>query len=326
MANIADVIQNNNWKSTSIRKSTAVNRLFKNDLLNTTSELAKAAIQGINQDINLENVQSTFQTGLVSYDWAEQNLGDSSADVASAQSPIFDQVTVKTFYGNMWWDCATIQRDLLNTTKPIQTVNEYQGRAWEIMWNKIMAKTLKGLGGISEITEGSSSSHFARSMVYDVRDLKGDMGYGKLGKMFMSSGTLRDILDKQDGGTHITSKLITPTYGKVTITGSANGASTEVTNDVPSWVFDGVTPVLIDNDLDDGKIFLLNEGAFVFAQKSFDNPLSYVNNPDQGNGAGVEKWGSKQLYMLHPLGFSFTGVLGTNYASKSGLTLAELEA
>ena len=76
----------------------------------------------------------------------------------------------------------------------------------------------------------------------------------------------------------------------------------------------------------DGKIALIDEGAFAYAEKdNIEKPLMYNEDSKAGNGAGSEDFGTKKLFILHPLGFTFVGVLGTDYASKSGLTLAELQ-
>jgi hypothetical protein len=176
---------------------------------------------------------------------------------------------------------------------------------------------------IAAITVGTSLVDFSALAVINARNLKGDLGYGKLASMYMNSTTLNDILVKQDAGT-ITKELIKEVYGKVSITTA--GVTTTVDSDTPEYRYNGVTPIVIDDALSTGVITLVEKGAFAFAQKDLTNPLMYVNDPKTGNGAGKEEWGTKSLYILHPIGFSFIGVIATNYASRSGLTIAELQA
>jgi hypothetical protein len=54
------------------------------------------------------------------------------------------------------------------------------------------------------------------------------------------------------------------------------------------------------------------------------NQLLYDNSPRAGRGVGKEQWGSKALYILHPVGFTFNES-SASY-SKSGLTIAQLRA
>ncbi len=316
MKTIQDVILNNAWKSSSFMQSTDVNRLFNSGIVNSASDQAQALINAIDYD----NVQATVRVGMVGYDWAEQNLGDASDTVVTALQPMFDEVDVKTFYGNQWWGVKTIQRDLMNTTQPNRLVLETVGRYWAKMYNKIISATIAGLSKLPKITVGDGTTNLSRKMVIEARRRKGDMGFGRLAKMYMSSATLADILTKQADGAP---ELVTERYGLITIV--KDGVTQQVQNDTPEYVYGGVTPIVVDDALADGVISLVEDGAFAFAQKELANPLAYVNNPKSGNGAGAEEWGTKALYILHPVGFSFVGKHGVNYQSRSGLTIAELQ-
>lgn len=316
MKTIQDVILNNQWKSSSFMASTDVNRLFNSGIVSNASDQAQALINAIDYD----NVQATVRVGMVGYDWAEQNLGDASDTVVTALQPMFDEVNAKTFYGNQWWGVKTIQRDLMNTTQPNRLVLETVGRYWAKMYNKLISATLSGLSTVAEITVGDGTANLSRKMVIEARKRKGDMGFGKLANMYMSSGTLADILEKQADGA---AELITERYGLITIV--QDGVTQTVQNDTPEYVYGGVTSIIVDDAIADGVISLVEDGAFAFAQKDLLNPLAYVNDPKSGNGAGAEEWGTKAVYLLHPVGFNFVGVHGTDYESRSGLTIAELQ-
>lgn len=316
MKTIQDVILNNAWKSVSFMQSTDVNRLFNSGIVTSASESAQRIINAL--DFN--NVQATVKMGLVDYQWAEQNLGDASDKTVSSLQPMFDEVDVKTYYGNQWWGVYTIQRDLMNTTQPNRLVLEHVGRYWAKMYNRIISACLSGLSKLPEITVGDGTQELSRKLVIEARKRKGDMGFGKLANMYMSSLTLADILEKQADGAP---ELITERYGLITIV--KDGVTQQVQSDTPEYVYGGVTKITLDDTMTDGVISLVEDGAFAFTQKDLANPLAYVNDPKAGNGAGKEEWGTKALYILHPVGFSFVGVHGEDYESRSGLTLAELQ-
>lgn len=318
MATISQVIQDNKWKSVSFKQSTMVTRLFSSGIVSNASDMAQAAINAV----DYENVQSVVTTGLVDYAWAEQNFGNATDTLATSLEPVFDECNVKTFYGNQWWAVRGINKDLLNASKPNLLVREKVGDYWAVQWNKIMAATVSGMGDIAAITVGDGTGELSRLMVIQARAKKGDMGWGKLAKMYMNSTTMADIQTKQDNGA--IAQLITARYG--TVTKVVYGVETLVQSEVPTYVFDGVTEIVVDDAMKNGIISLVENGAFAFAQKDLASPLMYDKQAKSGNGVGKEEWGTKALYILHPVGFSFKGVLGTNYANKSGLTLAELQA
>lgn len=316
MKTIQEVIQNNKWKSVSFEKSTDVNRLINSGIITRASDSAKQILDAI----DYSNVQSTLTVGLVDSEWAEQNFGDASDNRAGAIEPLFDEVTVKTFYGNQWWAVRTIQKDLMNTSKPNKLVLEKIGRYWATQWNRIISATLSGLSSIQEITVGDGTKNLDRLMVVDAMAKKGDMGFGALDTMYMNSRTFADQLKKQIASGDV---LFTRKQADIQV----NDSGRVVANDTSAgqWVYDGVTPIVLDDTFADGVISLVSNGAFAFEQKNLNNPLMYYKDMKAGNGAGKEEFGTKALYILHPLGFSFKGVLGTDYASKSGLTLAELQ-
>jgi hypothetical protein len=318
MATIAQIIQSNNWKSSSFRDSTYVNRLFNDGILTNASEQARALLNALDET----NVQSTMTTGLIDIDWAEQNFGDATDNKPAALEAFYDEAHVKTFYGNQWWAVRTIERDLMRSNEPNRLVLEHVGRFWATQLNKIMSATVSGMSDIAAITVGNGTANLSRQMVIDARGMKGDMGFGKLAKMYMNSTTLVDILSKQEAGT-ISKELVTERYGQVTVV--KDGITQLVQSDTPTYVYGGATPIVVDDALSNGVISLVEQGAFAHSFKDMAQPLMYVNDPKAGNGVGKEEWGTKALYIMHPVGFSFKGVLGTSYANKSGLSLAELQ-
>lgn len=312
---ISQIILDNNWSSADFAESTDVNKLIQSGITTEVSDQAQAVLNAI----DFENVQSTVTVGISDYDWVEQNLGDASDTDAVSLAPFFDEMTAKTFYGNQWWEVRTIQKDLLNSTQPLRLVQNKVGSFWATQWNRIISATVSGMSDITEITIGNGTTEFSRTMVISAMALKGDMGFNKLNNMYMNSITFADQLTKQVGGSTLF------TQGNARRTVLVDGVETLVETNEQVWYYDGVTEVVLDDTIADGIISLISQGAFAFGQKNLNDPMMYLNSPKAGNGAGKEEWGTKSLYVMHPLGFNFIGVLATDYASKSGLSLAELQ-
>lgn len=312
---IQDVILNNNWKATTVRKSTALNAMLQSGIISNTGEDVTQLLNAINED----NVNSTVTTALVDYDWSEGNLGDASATEATALTPDFAEVNVKTFYVNQWWNVKTIQADLLKSTQPRRTVNEFIGRFWTETYNKLIAATVSGLSTIAAIKEGDGTATFTDNLVIDTMLLKGDMGMKGLQTMQMNSKTFVSCKKK-------TPNSFTQTFG-TPITQVVDGIEQQVRGMPAGWLYDGYVEVVIDDTMADGYIAFIDKGAFAWGEKeNIEKPMMYSEDPKAGNGAGSEDFGTKKLFILHPKGFNFAGVLGTDYASKSGLTIAELQA
>lgn len=312
---IADVILNNNWKATSVSASTALNAILTSGIVTQVGEDVTALLNAINE----QSINSTITTALIDYTWAEGNLGDASATVATAIQAGFEEVNVKTQYINQWWNVKTIQKDLLMSDTPNLITNEFIGRFWAETYNKIIANTVTGLAGIAEIKHGDGIATFTDELVIDTMLLKGDKGMQGLYSMQMNSTTFVSAKKKEPTS-------FTQTFG-APVTQVVNGVETLVQGKPTGWVYNGYVKVVIDDTMANGYIALIDEGAFALAEKeNIAKPLMYSEDAKAGNGAGSEDFGTKKLFILHPIGFSFTGVLGTNYASKSGVTLAELQA
>lgn len=314
---IQQVIQNNSWGSVNFNQSSNVMRLYQSGMVTGSGVAAERMINALDFD----NVQDTIQLGFTGYPWAEQNFGDASDTVAAALQPFFETQIVKTFYGNMWWEVSGIQQDLLSASKPKRLVLEHVGKYWGTMWNKLLSATISGMSDIAAITVGNGTQDLSRKMVIDARKKKGDLGFGKLATMYMSSTTLADILTKQ-AASESAESLITEHYETYRV--SEGNISREVKAETPKYLYCGVTPVVIDDAMTDGIISLVDDYAFVLQPKKLANALMYDENARSGNGVGKKQWGTRMLYVLHPTGFSFKGRRGVDYSSASGLTIAEL--
>lgn len=315
MAVIADVILNNNWKATSVNKSLVVNKILTSGVVSQASQDATDMLGAINQ----QNINSTITTALIGYDWAEGNLGDSSADVASALAEAFTEANVKTQYVNQWWNVRTIQKDLLASTTPNKVVNDFMGRFWAETFNKFIASTVVGISTIAELVNDLGVGTFTEEAVLDTMIIKGDMGLNGLETMQMNSATFLSAKKKEKA-------LFTQTFG-ADVTQVVGGVETTIKGKPTGWVYDGYVTVVIDDAMTNGIIALVDKNAFAYAEKeNIEKPLMYNEDSKAGNGAGSEDFGTKKLFILHPVGFTVTGVIPTNYASKSGFTLAELQA
>lgn len=318
MATIQEVIQDNEWKSSSFEQSTDVNRLFNSGIITSAGDAAQSILTSMDES----NVQETMRVGLSDIEWAEQNFGDATDDEADSLESTFKDVDIKTFYGNQWWAVRSIQIDLMNETQPNRLVLNRIGEFWATQYNRIISATVSGMSDIAEITTGDGASNLSRVMVIEARQKKGDMGYGKLATMNMSSTQLAWILTQQ--AAEVMDVLITAKYGLTKLV--VGGVEQIVQNPTPSYVYDGVTDIVVDDTMSDGIISMVEDGAMAFSRKDLANPLMYEKSAKAGNGVGKEEWGTKGLYIIHPIGFSFIGERPADYANKSGITIAELQA
>ena len=316
MALIADVILNNNWKATSVNKSTVVNAVLQSGVVSQASQEATDLLGALNE----QNVNSTITTSLIGYDWAEGNLGDSSGTVVSGLAENFDEATAKVQYVNQWWNVRTIQKDLLASTEPNRVVNEFMGRFWSETFNRIMASTITGIAvGIPALVNDILTATFTEEAVLDTMLLKGDKGMAGLDTMQMNSATFISAKKKEP-------TLFTQTFG-ADVVQVVGGVETVVRGKPTGWVYDGYVKVVIDDVLTNGYIALVDVNAFAYAEKeNIEKPMMYSEDAKAGNGAGSEDFGTKKAFIMHPVGFNFVGVLATDYASKSGVTLAELQS
>lgn len=336
MSKIADIILNNKWRTSSFEGTVELDRLFKSGVLTMMGSQANAAVSAIDQD----NVQSVVYVGSQEFAFEEQNLGGPASIAKDAGAITADYKTygAKTFYGNKWWNVSNIEQDLMKIDMPNDLVRQTVGAYWATQINKIIGASVSSLARVTEITTGNGTDELSLQMVLDSRNKKAEHGYGELGRMYMSSSTLYAILSKINKGT-IPYPIITETHGDLSIS-RTNPIGTPATplfqttaqqaRLTPEYKFNGVTPIIVDDSISKGIISMVENGAFGYARKDLTSPLMYANLPKSGNGAGSEEWGTKSLYVVHPLGFSFTGVLAgtgvTNatYANKAGLTLTEL--
>lgn len=312
---IAQVILNNNWKTTTVSKSTAINAILTSGIVTGGAQEATDMLNAINE----QNVNSTITTALIGYAWAEGNLGDSSSTVPTALAEAFTEAKVKVNYVNQWFGVPTIQKDLLASTTPLATVNEFIGRFWAETYNKMIASTVTGISTIATLLNDLGLGTFTDNAVLDTMLIKGDMGMSGLHSMQMNSKTF--ISAKKKAPSSFTQTFSQPIMQVV------GGVETMIQGKPTGWLYQGYVKVVIDDVMADGIIALIDENAFVLVEKeNIEKPLMYKYDPKAGNGAGIEEFGTKKLFVLHPLGFNFKGVLGTDFASKSGVTLAELQS
>lgn len=305
---LAEILQMDGWSTVAIEKNSKdVNRFFNGGMVQKAGSEASDLLNALNYD----SITSTVEVGMVDSDFEEQNLGDKSNTEAGAIAPYFAQMRMKTYYANKWWEAWTIQKDLANATHQITLIGNKIGAYWVIQWNRLLSSLLAGLSKMPSITTGDGTVNLDRLMVVDAMSLQNDKGIGTLSTMYMSSTTFYDQYKKQ-----ITAGDILFERARIY----------DPKAEADEWVYDGSTPLKIDDTFLDGVITLVKDGAFLHESKNLKKPVMYAHSPKTGNGAGKEEFGTKSLYVLHPKGFSFKGVFGTDFNSLSGLSEAELQS
>ncbi len=320
MALLKDVLFDNNWSSASFQNSFAVNKLMQSGILTPIKGSIRQDIDGLDSD----NMKSIIVAGIISRTFAEPKGMDATDTELTPNELGQTEYKVKTFYQAYSELERSIQADIMPMSiadAKTHLINVY-GTYWATHWNKLMANMIKGMATIPEITIGDGLSNFSRQLVLDARKTKGDIGFGRIGKMYMSSTTLYDILSKIEAGT-ISAGTIVETYGQNTIV--VDGVQTVVQSDVPTYKYNGVTEIELDDDMADGIVGIIEQGAFGIGERNLKQPLETARNALAGNGSGITQVVSRKAFILHPIGFNFVGTLGTDYSKVSELTYAELQ-
>lgn len=320
MALLKDVLFENDWSSASFHDSHEVNRLINTGLLTPIEGAMRQDIDGLSS----ENMKSVIVAGIIYRVFQEPVGMDASDNEITPNELNQKEYKVKTFYQAYSERVRKIQEDIMPMSvedAKVYLVNFY-GQYWATHWNNIMAYTIKGMVGISDIVVGDGTENFSHAMVRKARKMYGDKGYAGLGKFYMSSTTLDDILEKDESST--SRPLLSETYGQTTIT--KDGVTTVVQDENPTYKYNGVTPVEVDDAMPDGVIAIVSKGAFGIGERNISKPLVEAVNELAGLGSGVRQLVSRKSFVLHPTGFNFKGVLGTTFSKVSELSYAELGA
>ncbi len=332
---LEDIIGNNDFHSLSYLESEYANTLINNPSITMVGSNGRDHLNAYLA--TGDNLPAVLEVGYSGYDHAEWNTGNTSDDEATAEDPFFLTYKTKTHYKNRWFNVKTIQRDLIKALDPVAFLNGFIAKDLITYYNTLMAATLAGMSDITGITVGNGTANFSQGLVQQAEGIKGDAGYKSFSRFYMNSATVADILMKQRNGT-IKNPLIEPLKigEQATIRvdagtdGSKYGQSIEKRmGGASNLAYLGSIPIVLDDNLKDGVISILEEGAFAFAQTEFKNPISYHRKPMSGNGSGKEVLGMRVSFIMHPVGFNFVGEKTTNigagnYANTFGLSLAEL--
>ncbi len=332
---LEDILGDNDFHSLSYLESEYANTLINNPSVTMVGSDGRDHLNAY--EMQNKNLPSVLEVGYSGYDHAEWNTGNTSDDEATAEDPFFLTYKTKTYYKNRWFNVKTIQRDLLKALDPVAFLNGFIAKDLITYYNTVIAGTLAGMSDITAVTIGDGSKEFSQGLVQQAEGIKSDAGYKSFSRFYMNSATVSNILTKQRLGT-IKNPLIEPLkIGEKAILrvdagteGAKYGQSVEKKmGGVSNLVYLGSIPIVLDDNLKDGVISILEEGAFAFAQTEFNNPLNYHRKPMSGNGSGKEVLGMRVSFIMHPVGFNFVGSKSTNigagnYASPFGLSLAEL--
>lgn len=321
MALLEDVLFDNKWNSASFHDSLAVNALINTGIITPIRGSIRQDIDGLDSD----NMKSVITSGIISRTFEEPKGMDASDDEITPNVLSQSEYRVKTYYQAYSELERSIQDDIAPMTVAdarIHLINVF-GLYWATHWNRIIAHMLKGFSTLAAITVGDGAANISRTMVLDARLKRGDLGFGAIGRMYMSSTTLYDALVKQEAET-IDSGTIVETYGTNTIV--VDGVTTVVASETPTYRFNGVTEIILDDDLDAGIIGVVDRGSFGIGERNLSTPLETFRNPLSGQGSGKTQVISRKSFILHPIGFNFTGVFeDEDFGKISELTYAELQ-
>ena len=327
------ILLNNNWRSSTILENGDSLNLMKSNIFNrNVTSQTEAMVNGFDYD----NIQDTITTGLVNYENKQQNLPDSinKPNAVPIESK-YDDLRIKIYYGNQWWKWNVIEKDVMSSNDPELRLAKFMSKFWAWQWNSITSAMVTNLSGVAEITvggTGASAEYLSEELVLKVRAKKEDMGFGKLNKIYTNSKTITAILKKQYT-TANAPNLITEVYrGNITQTPDGqNVTTTPGAYENVSYMYKGVVPIILDDMMPDGILSFVEDGAFLFHLKNTEKPFYKEESAMANIGAGVKNIGMKMIYIIHPIGFNFTGTYHATsgapatYASRSGMTPDELK-
>ncbi len=334
---VEEVIANNNYSSISHIESTEANTFKNNPSITMTGTDGRLIMNAFT--LVDKNIPSVLEVGYTGYKHEEWNIGNTSNDMAIAAEAFFLKYQTKTYYANRWFSIKTIQKDLMKSSDPAGLLNDFLAKDAFQYYNSVMCATLAGMKDIEEITVGDGTKNFSQSLVLEAEGIRGDAGYKGFNRFYMHSDTLKDILKKQDG-IDINKALIQPIKigEQATINVASGTAGTTIGQSIQTrmgglstMAYLGSVPIILDDELEKGIISILGDGAFAFAVAEKNDPIAYERIGKTGNGSGKEEFGMRVTFIMHPVGFNFTGVESTEtgagkYAEKTGLSLAELKA
>ncbi len=324
---------NNKWRADVFLKSTALLTLIRNELIVSDGGDARTILEAMNET----NIQETIDIGGIKYDDAEPNIGDATDTKATALTAQALTMKVKTQWRNQWWLLTNFSKVVYNKAGSASTSIEEKlveaiGELWSFFFQQAMAATINGLALTADFINANPIVNASGAGMLERLSKWGVAGLMNNYYIAMNTTTLIDIVQKQKAGT-INETLISKIDNTLmqTLLVMANGGSgLESENKINApfqWVWEGVTPIYINNDIKDGTIALMKRGAFIFSQSNKEDikALIYEKEEREGTGAGNSYVGSRGLYVLHPQGTTFKlSTADGTIAKKQGATNAEL--
>lgn len=283
---------------------------------------------GVMRMIDMDAIPETLEILTSDIAYAAPTIGEVSNIDAPEQDITFGSYKAKVSFLSNWVRLYNIQADLLRVSNPMALIRKHHGNYWATHINKDIGSIMSGLSLSDKITVGADNKNLTTQTINAAYYLKKDMGYdGEVVAVYMNSKTINDILVKIGKG-DVPKGIIT----RRLINQQTNADGTPITYTMGDkqfiHVFMDASPIYVDDDLPDGRIFLLKKGAFVFVAKNIPEGLVYDKNPKGSSGTGTESIGSRILYVLHPTGFDFVGEragqnAAVSYAKHYGLTPIE---
>lgn len=221
---------------------------------------------------------------------------DNPADVAVPNKIGTGQMLARTSYMNQWWSAADLVKELISSD-PMQALKNRTSAYWQRQLQRRLIAITRGI------------------MAANIANNAGDMVYSQIGPLTRTAfvnaqftmgdaiGTLSTIVAHSQVVKQMTINddidVIRDSDGRV-VTRSYMGANVIMDDSMPT------ATVSAPNGDVAYITAIFGAQAFGFGQGTPNMASEVHREPLQGNGAGIEMFGERNTWLLHPTGHSFT--------------------
>jgi hypothetical protein len=221
---------------------------------------------------------------------------DNPADVAVPNKIGTGQMLARTSYLNQWWGSADLVKELISDD-PMQALKNRTDMYWQRQLERRLIAATKGILA-ANIANNASDMVFVqigpwtRTAYVNAQFTMGD-AIGTLSTLVAHSQVVKQMTLNDD------IDFVRDSDGRI-LTRSYMGANVIMDDSMPA------TATTAPNGDVAYITAIFGPAAFGFGVGAPDHPSEIRREPLQGNGAGLEYFGERKTWLLHPAGHSFT--------------------
>lgn len=243
------------------------------------------------------------------------------------------KIKIKTNSFTFGLSYYTLLDELRPGLKLKDTINTQFREMYMSYLSEYIAATLTSLSKDTSIKTGTSTTDYKstdiKKLLSKVKNNGNNRRDSKGFLMLMSSATVDKILEKEDD--YVRAAQTKKEHYTPLITYSLTNLYVKKTNTPdfmiqPSYILNKTVPIYISDDLDDGLIFLIKKGSFLFKPIPIKNPFSMQEDILENKEGRASFLTYETVFILHPDKFSFIGQHKVDYENTLGIRLTELKA